>query len=357
VSSASGQAPQTATSTRPPARLSAAPALSERHRETAGGYRHEAFLYCGLAEFLAGAAAFIRRAATAGDPVLAMVSGSKIGMLRRELGPDAANVSFADMTEAGGNPGRMIAVWWAFAQAHAGAAQLWGVGEPVYPGRSAAELAECYLHEALLNVAFDASTPLCLLCPYDLEALTAEVIDQAHRTHPFARRGDDRQPSGTYRPVDLAGPFARPLPPGPPGADGMAFQPGGLGTLKTFVIQHARRAGLDQGSAAAMAVAVHQIAANSLRHGGGHGELRVWREGRDLVCEISDHGHITAPLAGRLPPTPATGSGAGLWLANQLCDLVQIHSCPGRSVIRLHQSPRPAARSRRNRPARGRAGR
>ena len=38
---------------------------------------------------------------------------------------------------------------------------------------------ECQLHEALLNVAFGASTPLWLLCPYDLEALTADVIDEA----------------------------------------------------------------------------------------------------------------------------------------------------------------------------------
>ncbi len=27
--------------------------------------------------------------------------------------------------------------------------------------------------------------PFRLLCPYDLEALAADVIDEAHRTHPF----------------------------------------------------------------------------------------------------------------------------------------------------------------------------
>jgi hypothetical protein len=36
--------------------------------------------------------------------------------------------------------------------------------------------------EALLNVAFDAATPFRLLCPYDLEALAADMIDEAHRT-------------------------------------------------------------------------------------------------------------------------------------------------------------------------------
>jgi hypothetical protein len=40
-------------------------------------------------------------------------------------------------------------------------------------------------------------------------------------------------------------------------------------------------------------------------------------------------------MAGRLPP--AEDDGAGLWLANQLADLVQIHSAAGRTAIRIHQ--------------------
>jgi hypothetical protein len=64
--------------------------------------------------------------------------------------------------------------------------------------------------------------------PYDLEALTADVIDEAHRTHPFVARGEDRQASATFRPVDFADPFARPLPACPAAAAYLAFQPGGL---------------------------------------------------------------------------------------------------------------------------------
>jgi MEDS: MEthanogen/methylotroph, DcmR Sensory domain len=79
--------------------------------EISTGYRHEAFLYRGMAEFLTGAGSFIRRAATAGDPILVMVSGSKIGVLRQELGAEAQNVTFADVADIGRNPGRMIAAW------------------------------------------------------------------------------------------------------------------------------------------------------------------------------------------------------------------------------------------------------
>jgi anti-sigma regulatory factor (Ser/Thr protein kinase) len=291
-----------------------------------------------MAEFFARTTSFIRRAVPAGDPILVVVSSSKIGMFRRELRAEAQNVSLADMAGVGGNPGRLMAAWRAFVQDHAGTSQLWGIGESVHPGRSPAELAECQLHEAFLNVAFEASTPFWLLCPYDLQALTAEVIEEAHRTHPFVARGQDRQASSTFRPVNLADPFARPVPARPADAAYLAFQSGGLGPVRTFVAARAQQAGLNQQSAAALVRAVNEITASSLRHGGGHGELRTWSGNHSLVCEVSDHGHISSPLAGSLPPASGTVPGAGLWLANQLCDLVQIYSYPGGTAIRLHQN-------------------
>ena len=329
-----------ATSNQPAARLEAAPRRQHQAftEEAVGRYRHEALLYSGPAEFLTRTTSFIRRAVNAGDPILVVVSRLKIGMLRKELGAEAVQVSFADMAEVGGNPGRIIAVWRDFVQDYAGASQLYGIGEPVDPGRSPAELAECQLHEALLNVAFDASTPIWLLCPYDLEALAADVIDEAHRTHPFVAREEDRKAHGGFQPVNLADPFARPLPPRPADSAYMAIQPGTLGKVRRFVGALAERTGLDQRSATAIVQAVNEIATNSLQHGGGQGELHTWTDNQSLVCEVSDHGHITSPLAGRLPPTPDTTHSAGLWLANQLCDLVQIYSSPGRTAIRLYQN-------------------
>ena len=87
-----------------------------------------------------------------------------------------------------------------------------------------------------------------------------------------------------------------------------------------------------------MVQSVSEIATNSVRHGGGQGEHRAWRDGGSLVCEVSDAGHITSPLAGRLPPARDGGAGGGLWLANQLCDLVQICSSPSGTAIRLRRS-------------------
>jgi len=305
--------------------------------EVVGGYRHEAFLYSGQAEFVSGTISFVRRALSAGDPVLVVVSGEKIGLLRQELGAEAGNVSFADMACVGDNPARIIAVWQAFVVAHAGARQLWGIGEPVHPKRSPTELAECQLHEALLNVAFDAATPFWLLCPYDLEALAADVIDEAQRTHPFIARTDGRRASGAFRLIDLADPFDRPVPARPADAATMSFQIGRLRRVRAFVAAQATHAGLDPESSAAMVLAVTEIATNSLRYGGGHGELCAWVQDGSLVCEVSDRGHITSPLVGRVQPVLDGQGGAGMWVANQLCDLVQIFSSSRGTTVRVSQ--------------------
>ncbi len=39
-----------------------------------------------------------------------------------------------------------------------------------------------------------------------------------------------------------------------------------------------------------------------------------------------------------LPPATPTPPATGLWLANQLCDLVQIYFYSGGTAIRLHQN-------------------
>lgn len=302
--------------------------------DVSGGFSHEAFLYSDMAEFLAGVQSFLAPAIAAGDPVLVLLRAPEIGALTGALGAPAPEVTFTDVTDAGANPARLIGVWRRFADAHPGA-QLWGIAEAVYPGRSPAELAECELYEALLNVAFDAATPLRLWCPYNLATLPASVIEQAERTHPFLLRDGQRQASGHFQPINPAETYARPLPAAPDGAAGLPFTRGELGQLRAFVAGQAQQAGLAQQAATSLVAAVNEIATNSLQHGGGRGELRVWTDGDWLVCEVSDSGHLTAPLAGKLPP--AANDGAGLWLANQLTGLVQIHSTPDGTEIRVHQ--------------------
>jgi len=99
---------------------------------------------------------------------------------------------------------------------------------------------------------------------------------------------------------------------------------------------HAESFGLSATRAGGFAIASNEIATNSVRHGGGRGVMRIWHEGHKLTCEIADSGRFNQPLADRMRPAADTAGARGLWLANQLCDLVQIRSVPQGTIVRLH---------------------
>lgn len=299
-------------------------------------FRHEALLYAGEADFVARSTLFIRQALASDEPILVMVSARKIDLLRSACGGDAASVLFADMVEFGRNPARIIPVWREFVTAHSDSGRrLRGIGEPVWAGRSPAELVECQNHETLLNVAF-ADAPSCwLMCAYDTDALDAHVIAETRRSHPFIWQHGDHRQSHDYgdRPAaPLLGPL--PEPPGEPAE--FSFQADSLENLRRLVSRQAAAADLGGAQTAAIVVAVNEVASNSVRHGGGSGTLRVWRDGDGLICEVRDQGQIYQRLAGRERPTTNQAGGRGLWVVHQLCDLVQLRSSAAGTVVRLY---------------------
>src|SRR5260370_8224602 len=118
------------------------------------------------------------------------------------------------MSEVGTNPARISPAWHQFVESQAVTGRpLRGIGEPIYPERSAAELIECQRHEALLNVAFDAGPAWRLLCPYNTSALAADVVEEAHRSHPYVAYDHTSIASGLYAEAATArAPFTAPLP-------------------------------------------------------------------------------------------------------------------------------------------------
>jgi anti-sigma regulatory factor (Ser/Thr protein kinase) len=251
-------------------------------------------------------------------------------------------VLFADMAEVGANPARIIPAWHDFVTRHGGEGRrLRGIGEPIWKGRSASELIECQRHESLLNVAFGHGQPWWLLCPYDTEKLDEAVIDEARRSHEFVTEGTHAKTSETFRGIEASGaPFDVPLP--EPGTEfgQMTFGPSDLAAVRAMVAHHAQTAGLEA-RAKELVSAINEVATNSIRHGGGNGTFRVWQEDSALVCEIRDRGRFDKPLADRVRPTSSVSAPRGLWLANQLCDLVQIRTLPAGTVVRIHMRRRP----------------
>lgn len=301
-----------------------------------GRFRHQALFYRSEREFLDGTVPFIRAGVEAGEPVLVAVCERKAGLIRSRLDGAADAVRFAEMTALGRNPARIIPAWREFVAEGSGRSMR-GIGEPAWPGRSAAELAECDRHESLLNDAFDGleRETFTLLCPYDASALDPHVLEAARRNHPELVDGGGVAPSPGYLSPVVADPFGGKLPEPPPEAGRIKFVAGGLDTVRRFVGAHAADAGLGPHAQTDLVLAVHELAVNSVRYGGGRGSLAVWGEPGALLCQVDDTGRFADPLVGRRRPDCDQTSGRGLWLVNQLCDLVQIRSGAHGSAVRV----------------------
>jgi hypothetical protein len=64
--------------------------------------------------------------------------------------------------------------------------------------------------------------------------------------------------------------------------------------------------------------------------------VRLWRSGGSVVGEVVASGRIDDPLAGRRRPAASAPDGRGLWIINQLCDLVELRSRGLRTTLRMH---------------------
>jgi anti-sigma regulatory factor (Ser/Thr protein kinase) len=311
--------------------LAGGPLRSER-------FRHEALLYAGDEQFVDACASFVRAGVDAGEPTLVVAIAQKLDRLRDALGTYADQVSFVDMADVGQNPAHIIPAWQEFVEQHAApGVRLRGIGEPIFPERDLHALVECERHEALLNIAFADAERFWLLCPYDTEALPAEVIEEARRNHPFVVHDERHEHSNVYRGTEaIAAPFDAELPELAGEVVELRFDDGSLGSVRQFVAEQCALAELSRNRIREVVLAVNEIATNSIKYGGGEGVLRIWSEPGRLVCEIRDRGRLDDPLADRRLPSPDNPSGRGFWLANQLCNLVQVRSFPGEMAVRLH---------------------
>jgi anti-sigma regulatory factor (Ser/Thr protein kinase) len=301
-------------------------------------FRHEALLYGNDGEYLEGTVPFVEAGLAAGEPVLVAVPQERLELLRGALPVEHPLLQLADMEAMGRNPARIIPAWADFARPLLSCGRTArGIGEPVWAGRSPDELTECAWHESLINMAFADADGFTLLCPYDTHGLEAEVIDEAHRTHPRVGPPEGIEDSPCFR-ADVRTCPDEALPPVPDGAEWVAFDHREHPALRRHVGAIATAAGLPGPSVEDVVVAVNEAVVNAVRHGGGSGRLCTWTRGSSFLCEIRDRGYITDPLAGRRRPTLAQVGGRGLWLMTQLCDLVQIRRVEQGQALRLHIS-------------------
>lgn len=302
----------------------------------APGVRHEAWLYSGTEEFVAGSLSFVGDALEAEEAVMVATTPTNLRALEHELGANVAGVTLVDMAEAGRNPGRILSMWRAFADRETAAGRsARGIGEPVWRDRTPPELDECLRHEALINRAFNQDGGFWLLCPYDTATLDDAMLGSAERTHPHLHNGGAVRPSRSFDPVLADHALEGELPPPTPPVERFDIDRRNLADMRGFGRAAAERAGLDARRVDDLLLAITELAANAIRHGPGTGTVSVWRDADALLCEVDASGRIEDPLAGRAKPPPEHMEGRGLWIVHQLCDLVQIRSRGERSTIRV----------------------
>jgi anti-sigma regulatory factor (Ser/Thr protein kinase) len=298
-----------------------------------GVLSHAAFCYRSQPEYAAAIVAFIRAGLAAGEPALVAVPGAKARVIG-DLDDGPGELVFIDMAELGRNPARIIPEVRAFIDKHPGQ-RVRFVGEPVWPGRSAAEICEANRHEALLNLAF-AQAPMTILCPYDASGLPGSVLADTRRTHQEpAASGATWQ---TWR-DNLPPECDRPLHPPPGGTEAVAYDTD-LAPVRRLVADHGQRAGIEAERTVDLVLAANELAANTISHTSGSGVLHVWHTPEEIVCQVHDQGEITDPLAGRVRHGP-DDRGHGLWLVNQVCDLVELRTGPAGTTVRMHMRRMP----------------
>jgi hypothetical protein len=279
---------------------------------------------------------FVDDGLKAHEPVMVAVVPEHLAWLQDALAHRADYVGFVDMHKLGHNPARIIPAWQHFLDANARQrTPIRGIGEPIWPGRHSQELLECQFHEALLNVAIDPEIPFWLICPYDMKALSLDVLDEAHRSHPVildshSYHGSSRYGGGAH----VESIFTAELPE-------LKLQP----TVAVFTRSNVTRigayaklefhvSGLGVKEASDLAEVIQGLATSSLHRGATLGRVRIFSEPDALICEVVDDTVVVDPLIGRR--APREGEDDSLWIANQACDLVQVRSSSAGTTVRVH---------------------
>ena len=182
-------------------------------------------------------------------------------------------------------------------------------------------------------MAIDPAAPLWLICPYDAETLAAPVIEEAHRSHPVIVDAGEYRGSGTYGGrAHVEELFSGSLSEPGGRTRGGVYTADSMHRLVGYAKLELYVAGLSADRAARMAAATEVLARGSLRRGSTSVSIRIWSDADAVICEVSDDAPVDDLFHGRTVPTDAHD---GLWQVNQDCDLVQLRSGNGSTVVRI----------------------
>jgi anti-sigma regulatory factor (Ser/Thr protein kinase) len=310
------------------------------------GALHEAILYSEPDELAERLVPRLRPSLDDGGPVVAVLDERTRAEVRRLLGGEVNRVDFPDPAFVHRLPPFTVALRWARLSRRVDTP----TGRATVVGQHVAGLPGCgATHWARLDIGLNVAVvglPITVLCPYRADD---EDIPRVRATHPRLTTADGSVASSFYRqPTEALVEYPPPPPPelGPSTAS-TAFAADRLGALRHLVAEVAGRGGMDPDRVADLVLAVNEIAANSIEHGPGYGRLRIWATDEAVVAEVSDSGTVDLPFPGMVAPAATGVRGRGMWLASELCDVMQVWSYADATVVRLRMDhlPQPYAGS------------
>ncbi|OBG56300.1 MULTISPECIES: sensor histidine kinase [unclassified Mycobacterium] len=307
------------------------------------GFVHSALIYQSQQEYLDFVTRFVSDGLAMDEAVLVAVPSDKLVLLHDALGPGElpGDLQLLDITEAGRNPSRFMAMEGSFVDDHPDR-RVRIVSQLAWPGRTEEELVACVEHEALVNGAMDGYqvTGLCL---YDGSRLDDDVLADVRATHPLLWRGGALQRSADYAPDAALQRCNRPLPAKPGAVTYTVSKSADLSPARSFAVNYAGWIGLSQDGIEDLQLVATELASNSLMYTDGACQLAFWRDDGYLVCEARDTGCFEDPLVGRLDPGPCGPASRGLYLVNAISDLVRTHTTPSGTTIQAYLRFEPSA--------------
>ena len=296
--------------------------------------RHDLFLYEHDEAMVRKMAPFLESGLADGQHAVVVIERRKWEVLAGALGSDANTILYIDRDSFYTRPEAALA-------SYDGALRRF-LRDGASGVRVFGELPRCetdaqsnlwLTYEAILNRAFTHHA-VWLMCGYDAREVPGRLLEGGLETHAEVL-SDDWAQSPYYRDPAEVVRVRTPTPAVLTGLRPLSLDRGPLG-FREGLSAELQAAGVPDPEAENMLIAAGEVLGNAHRHGGEMVSVSVGPVGERFVCEVSDDGAgLDDPLAGFLPPRPGHSSGAGLWVARQLTQQVELVPSARGTTVRL----------------------
>ena len=303
---------------------------------------HAAAVYDSGEDLRARVLSFLRAGLEGGEAVVAVVSGHAGKIVRAALGDDAERIRWGLPGLSYQHLGRASEAIRGFLAGRraAGAATRLLIESDLAVGPRGASRLGAYLRCETASTQLLGSYGFPWVCLYDRRRYSPESLAEVVRVHPQMLGAD----SIAARNAEYVEPAAYlcahpgPVSPLPPDValEMKLTEVSDLAVARRRVTDVARILGLAVADIQLAEVAAGEVIANAFRHGIMPGQVRVWGSDGAVTVRVDSSGPGEAvATSGFQPPDLAGGSGAGLWVARQLADVVNVEIRSDATIVEL----------------------